>query len=124
MRLSLWKKLLFAGLPTLLLLAIAEGLVRVTGAAESCPTYASSKLWACDPLLYFKTRPELVVAGGLNQQGFRGRDFGPKKPATYRILSIGDSCTFGITAVEDGLFAPEPYPQRLERIIAERVGPG
>lgn len=121
MQLKLWKRLLFASLPTLLLLVVAESLVRYTGAAETCPTYQHSLLWTCDPLLYFKTRQG--VAEGLNQQGFRGRDFGPKKPGIYRILAIGDSCTFGMTARDDGIFAEEPYPLKLERIIAERVGP-
>jgi lysophospholipase L1-like esterase len=119
MQLSPWKSLLFASIPTLVLVAAAEGLVRLTGAAESCPTYQSSLLWVCDPILYFKTRATVPVA--LNKDGFRGRDFGPKAPRMYRILALGDSCTFGITSQDEGTFAKVPYPQRLEHLIAQRT---
>jgi lysophospholipase L1-like esterase len=124
MRLSLCKKLFFASVPTVLLLALVEALLRLTGAAEKCPTYKGQLLWECDPILYFKTRTTLPVADGINRRGFRGRDFGPKTPGTFRILALGDSCTFGVAGVDGLAFLVEPYPERLEHLAAGRIGPG
>ncbi len=127
-RLSMRRKLLYACLPTLMLLCIAEVIIRLTGAAERCPGYRQSFLLACDPILYFKPNPHQVIFGvPLNAAGFRSRDFGPKAPGAYRILALGDSCTFGVIAPDTRnslAYIPEPYPQRLERIAAERLGPG
>lgn len=118
-------KLVFAFVPMLVLLGCAELLIRLTGAAETCPTTTKSLAWVCDPLLYFKNNPELDVLGEpLNQAGFRGREFLPKQPGVFRILSIGDSCTFGIAASDRGFYEREPYPQLLERMIERELGPG
>ena len=45
----------------------------------------------------------------------------------YRILALGDSCTFGVTSPGPGTpleYVREPYPQVLDRILAERRGKG
>jgi len=119
---ALWKKLIFAAFPTVLLVAVAETLVRLTGAAETCPTYRSSKIWTCDPILYFKARPD--AAPDMNSRGFRGREPGKKEPGTYRILALGDSCTFGFASLGGRSLVPAPYPQRLQELVDERAGPG
>jgi len=119
------KKLVFTFIPVLFFLGSAEMLVRLTGAAETCPSASKSPIWVCDPLLYFKNNPELVVHGKpLNRAGFRGREFLAKEPGVFRILSLGDSCTFGIAPVDQGLVLREPYPQLLERSMRLARGPG
>jgi lysophospholipase L1-like esterase len=127
LQLSTVRMLVYASLPTLALLCLAEFTVRLTGAAESCPAYHDSFMWMCDPILYFKANPYQVINGHrlVNRAGFRGDEFGPKRPGTYRIIALGDSCTFGVAATpEGGFYVAEPYPQRLQRMAAERLGPG
>lgn len=124
-RLTPAKRLLFAVVPLLVLLLLAEVVVRSTGIATYCPSqYESSPIWACDPVLQFKLKPSLVVNGRpLNGAGFRTHEFTPKRSSVYRVLSIGDSCTFGVVAGQSFEFVPEPYPQKLEHLIVERTGP-
>jgi lysophospholipase L1-like esterase len=124
--LSVSKKLVFAGVTFLLLLAVAEVVVRLTGAAETCrSSYKDSPLWSCDPILSFKLKEGLAPAGKpLNRAGFRTHEFGPKRPGTYRIIALGDSCTFGMIVNKFFEYIEKPYPQRLEEIAAERVGAG
>ena len=62
----------------------------------TCPTLVRSVLWVCDPILHFRTNPDLVVNGRpINARGFRGEEFGPRTPGIYRVVALGDSCTFG-----------------------------
>ena len=125
---SLAKRLVFAAIPLLLSLGALELGVRVLGLDQTCPNaYKEAGVWACDPILNFKLRPDLIAGGQpLNAAGFRTHEFGPKAPGVFRILTLGDSCTFGIIATPEQPFAyiPEPYPVRLERLAAERLGPG
>ncbi|MGD0949614.1 MAG: SGNH/GDSL hydrolase family protein [Candidatus Binatia bacterium] len=129
LQLSTIRMLVYATLPTLVLLCVAEFTVRLTGAAQSCPGYSDSFLWACDPILYFKANPYQVINGHrlINHAGFRSDEFGPKRSGTYRIIALGDSCTFGVTlpkTKKDEFYIAEPYPQRLQRMVTERLGPG
>lgn len=123
---KLYKKIAFSCIPILFLLGIAEGLVRITGAAETCPSFREPQLWVCDPLLRFKTNPKLLVNDQkLNSAGFLAKEFEPKPPGVFRILSLGDSCTFGVTAGHRVIrYAWRPYPQRLEKLMAARLGEG
>lgn len=117
---------MFALLPTVVLLLAAEGLVRWWGAAERCPAYEDEILWACDPILYFKLNPGQRFGGKpLSREGFRGPDFGPRRPGVTRLLALGDSCTYGVLAPTDDSgfrILDEPYPARLDRLAAERLG--
>jgi lysophospholipase L1-like esterase len=62
---------------------------------------------------YWLPRPGAPL---INRQGFRGRDWPePKAPGVTRIICLGCSCTLG---------GQEPYPQRLERLLAEAGLPG
>ena len=128
LQLSTIRMLVYATLPTLVLLCLAEFTVRLTGAAEGCPGYRDSFLWVCDPILYFKANPYQTINGHrlINRAGFRSDEFGPKRAGTYRIIALGDSCTFGVTSptTKEEFYIAEPYPQRLQRIVAERLGPG
>ena len=126
LQLSTIRMLVYATLPTLVLLCLAEFTVRLTGAAQGCPGYPDSFMWVCDPILYFKANPYQVINGHrlINHAGFHSDEFGPKRAGTYRILVLGDSCTFGVIGRKDGFYIAEPYPQRLQRMVAERLGPG
>jgi lysophospholipase L1-like esterase len=116
------RKLLFASLPTLLLLGVfALGFL---GAPEDDPWLNSSPLWGpgdpfyakdprrrnhlADPQLIWRGRPGYegeyhYQAGGAvdrfrnNAFGFRGDELADPKPAgTTRILNVGDSATWGL----------------------------
>jgi lysophospholipase L1-like esterase len=120
------RALAVAVVPLALLLAAAELAVRATGAAESCPNvFSDAELWVCDPILHFKANPALRPNDqALNREGFRSAEFGPKRPGVYRILALGDSCTFGYIAHATIGFVAQPYPLRLERLVERRNGPG
>lgn len=109
--------------PVTCLLLLLELAVRVTGAAEGCSARASvSEFLVCDPILGYKVNPDREPLGeALNAAGFRTHEFAPKPPGVYRILALGDSCTFGVIGLT---YVSEPYPRALERRIAERAGPG
>lgn len=119
-------RILLGCLPAACLLVFAEVAIRMTGVAERCSSQPTSILWVCDPLLYFKSNPGQVIHGQhLNADGFRGHEFGPHRPGVYQILTLGDSCTFGVISPgeRDGLeYIDEPYAQRLDRLLAERRG--
>jgi lysophospholipase L1-like esterase len=115
------KLLVFAMIPALVLLVLAEGIVRFFRLDEGCPApaYAKSPLWVCDPLLQFRLNPSLWVDGGLNSRGLRGPEYDPGAP--YRILALGDSCTFGMG--EGVSIIEAPYPKRLND-LAQQHWPG
>lgn len=108
----------------MLLLAVAELLVRWTGASERCPGYENNLLLACDPVFFFRANPSQVIHGKpLNRHGFRTHEFTPKKPGTLRVLALGDSSTFGVISpgpARSLVWLREPYPEKLERLAAER----
>lgn len=53
----------------------------------------------------------------INAQGFRGRDFGPKRAGVVRIVTLGASSTFGYYDRDD-----ETYPVLLEAALNARGG--
>jgi len=110
-----------------LMLVALEVVVRITGAAETCPNrFSNSDIWVCDPILHFKLAPEIGPnEKTLNSHGFRSEEFGPKQEGVFRILSLGDSCTFGYIAREEGIgYVVQPYPLKLQRFVERRVGQG
>lgn len=123
-----WKKVLFSAVPFAVLLGTAEAVLRWTGAAQQCSETLTDSVKAigqCHPILGYTAYPGRSVHGQkFNTHGFRSREFVAKPPGVYRILSLGDSCTFGMTSFHEGFFAPKPYPQKLEDLAAERLGPG
>jgi lysophospholipase L1-like esterase len=123
-RIGAGKRIVFASLPLLALAGMAELFLRVTHLAESCPNrFSDSQVWVCDPILHFKVNRELRPTGQpLNSEGFRGDEWRPKPPGVYRILALGDSCTFGYIARENIGFVKQPYPLKLQRLIERRVG--
>src|SRR5437588_1463582 len=102
----------------LLCLAVAEGVLRLRG-------YGNLEIYQPDPVLYWKLKPNqncYTKVGHkplhVNAQGIRGPDFSPRKPpGTFRILSLGDSRTFGW-----GLSDEETYSHQLETMLRQHAG--
>jgi lysophospholipase L1-like esterase len=118
------KKWLFALIPLFGFLMTAEIAIRATGAAEVCPGGDISSTLVCDPLLHFKINPKQVIFGEpINTAGFRGREFSPKRSGVFRILTLGDSCTFGSAPPELAHYIKMPYGQLLERMVEVKHGP-
>ena len=55
----------------------------------------------------------------INSQGFRGAEIPSAKGDAYRIVTLGESTTFGLTLEKDD----RPWPEILERLIQERLKP-
>ena len=118
-----WKRLLqnlalSAGV-FLMCLAVLEVVLRLCG-------YGNLEIYEPDPKLYWKLKPNQDCYTKINHepvhvntQGTRGPEFQVAKPAnTIRILSLGDSRTFGW-----GLSDAETYSRRLEGLLQAYVGP-
>jgi lysophospholipase L1-like esterase len=102
-----WKLVLYSLTPALLLLFGAEAVVRIGGL--DTPTVKTARLpeetvglLRLDPDLFWSLRPGLrVVSQGAtvvtNDLGLRTRAVGPRQPGELRILSLGESTTFGAT---------------------------
>ncbi|MEK7686441.1 MAG: SGNH/GDSL hydrolase family protein [Verrucomicrobiota bacterium] len=88
--------------------------------------YGNVEIYEADPLLYWRNKPNqnrrTTVERKpvhINSQGTRGPEFSLQKPAnTIRILTLGDSITFGW-----GLSEPETYSGLLEKHLQEALGP-
>jgi lysophospholipase L1-like esterase len=107
------------------LMVSAEILIRWTGAKEVCPGGDISSILVCDPILHFKINPKQVIYGEpINQAGFRGREFLPKRSEVFRVLTLGDSCTFGLAPPEFAHYIKMPYARLLERMVEVKHGPG
>jgi lysophospholipase L1-like esterase len=117
-----WKawlqNLALAGFSVLLCLAVIEGVLRLNG-------YGNVEIYVPDPRVFWKLKPNqncYTKIGHkpvhINSQGTRGPEFDPVKPAnTLRILSLGDSRTFGW-----GLTEAETYSGRLEQLLRQYLG--
>ncbi len=126
-RISTGRRLLFGSIPLLALVGLTEICVRITQVAENCPNrFSGTQIWTCDPILQFKLSPDLDVLGGrLSSAGFRTHEFRPKRAGVYRILALGDSGTFGqLQRGEAYGYVNNPYPLALEKLLADRIGPG
>jgi hypothetical protein len=120
-RLKRWlQRLALMGGTFLLCVAISEFVLRLAG-------YGNVEIYVPDPVLYWRLKPNQDCYTKIdrkpvhiNSRGTRGPEFQVPKPAnTLRILSLGDSKTFGW-----GLTETEAYSGRLEKLLQERVGPG
>ena len=96
--------LLLAGVATSL--AIAEGIARLSGAADEKPTG------------YRPVRTGRRAAGPFNSRGHRDAERVIPKPAgVRRVVSLGDSFAYGV-----GVELDDTYAQRLERALNRRPG--
>lgn len=66
-----------------------------------------------DPLLYWKLKSKKTGVA-VNSLGARGKEFSKaKKPGVFRIVCLGDSCTYGSAIAHD----EDTYPDILEKIL-------
>lgn len=87
--------------------------------------YGNLEIYEPDPKLYWRLKPNQDCFTKvdhrpvhINALGTRGPEFQMEKPAgTFRILSLGDSRTFGW-----GLAEEETYSRRLEHLLKEFQG--
>lgn len=101
-----------------LCLALAEGVLRSMG-------YGNVEVYQPDPVLYWRLKPNQTCFTKIghkpvrvNAQGTRGPEFQPAKPPnTLRVLSLGDSRTFGW-----GLSEAETYSGVLEESLRAHLG--
>lgn len=97
---------------------ICEVILRLYG-------YGNLEIYQPDPLLYWKLKPNQDCFTKvdhkpvhINSHSTRGPDFDPIKPAnTFRILSLGDSRTFGW-----GVSDQETYSERLRAMLQNKIG--
>jgi lysophospholipase L1-like esterase len=123
------RRWIFAVLPALCLLALGEGAVRLAVLAE--PTLRSlplgpetAGLFRQDEDLFWSLAPDLdlpflghrVVTNSL---GLRSPPIEPKQPGEYRILSLGESSTFG-----SGVAGEQTYTAGLVAELAARGAGG
>jgi len=121
---SRWKRLrqnlALSGVAFFLCSAVLEGALRLCG-------YGNLEIYQPDPKLYWKLKPNqncYTKIGHkpvhINSQGTRGLEFQTEKPVnTIRVLSLGDSRTFGW-----GLSDEETYSRRLEQLLQGYVSRG
>ena len=101
-----------------LCVAALEIILRLAG-------YGNLEIYAPDPKLYWKLEPNqdcFTKIGHepvhINSHGTRGPEFATQKPPdTIRILSLGDSRTFGW-----GLSEAETYSGRLQQLLQQKIG--
>jgi len=117
-----WKRLLqnFALAFGVFLLCgvLAEIALRLAG-------YGRLEIYQPDPKLYWRLKPNQDCFTKIdrkpvhiNSQGTRGPEFATEKPAgTFRILSLGDSRTFGW-----GLSQSETYSEQFGQLLQAQLG--
>ena len=118
----LWRRIVFALVPVCVLFGILEGVVRVAGwdhaTLQSVPLPEErAGLIQPDQTLFWSLRPDTHAIWqdtqiSVNHAGTRGAEIATKQPGELRILSLGESTTFG-TAVSDD----ETYSARLEALL-------
>ena len=117
-----WKRLLqnlaLSFVTFFLCVAALEIVLRLAG-------YGNLEIYEPDAKLYWKLKPNQDCFTKIdhkpvhiNSHGTRGAEFTVEKPAnTFRILSLGDSRTFGW-----GLTEAETYSDRLQQLLQQKVG--
>ena len=99
---------------------VLEIVLRIAG-------FGNVEIYVPDPLLYWKLKPNQDCYTKfdhkpvhVNSRGTRGPEFQVPKPAgTLRILSLGDSKTFGW-----GMTEAETYSGLVEKMLQQHVGSG
>jgi lysophospholipase L1-like esterase len=130
------RKTIYAVAMVLVFFGVLELSLRVVGFSDHAddtrfvlnPEWDYPEIFLKDHELFWKFRPDQVIASGffvegeyhINRHGLRGPDFSPQKsPGTYRIICLGNSCTFGWRVGESDV-----YPRRLEAILDESAPDG
>jgi lysophospholipase L1-like esterase len=126
-------------LSTAILLGGLEVFVRATGLEQIVAGRVSARLYPAptkggeglfttrvfDPVLSWRLRPNGWLPGRIghiNSLGFVGKEIEWTKPeGTTRILTLGDSVTYGLWACGHGRFCRHnPYPSALEALLWQR----
>lgn len=110
------QNLALAGGSFVLCLGLLELGLRLAG-------YGNLEIYLPDARLYWRLKPNQNCFTKvdhrrvhINAQGTRGPEFAVEKPpGTFRILSLGDSRTFGWGLADD-----ETYSRRLEKLLGEQ----
>ncbi|MCB1152189.1 SGNH/GDSL hydrolase family protein [bacterium] len=123
------KRLAFALIAALLTVGALEAGLRLVGfeyeSFFECPDWwtrcSTNPIFVGDPLLFWRLKPnansdlniESRATQYVNSQGFRDYETPVEKaPNELRVISLGDSCTFG-----DGVANWEAYPEVLEELV-------
>lgn len=118
------KLVLYALLPAIILVCLAEAVVRLGGLDQ--PLAGSiffgnpgqhDPIHQADPELFYSLRPNLKTTWQgrpvtTNHLGLRGPEIGPKQANEFRILCLGESSTFGAMVSDE-----ETYAARLEELL-------
>jgi len=97
------KLFLFGATTTILFFAVLEGFSRLVGTIQFPPAPLVSELFArwshnheYDPLLFWRLRPGSTIQRDMiNSLGLRGPEVTDKTADEFRVLSLGESTTFG-----------------------------
>ena len=117
-RKRLWQKIALFLATLVFCFGLLELILRLQG-------FGNLEIYQPDPILYWTLKPNQNCYTKIghkpvrvNSHGTRGREFTPEKPAgTFRILSLGDSRTFGW-----GLAEEETYSAQLEKLLQDKAG--
>ncbi|MFN3408743.1 MAG: SGNH/GDSL hydrolase family protein [Limisphaerales bacterium] len=117
-RKRLAQNLALSGFVFVLCFVVLELVLRIAG-------YGNLEIYAPDEKLFWRLKPNQQCFTKVNRKpvrvnshGTRGPEFPVEKPpGTIRILSLGDSRTFGW-----GLSEAETYSGRLQAVLQERLG--
>jgi len=94
------------------------------GEHDGVLTYTETNEFALDKDLIFsntkhslyKSTSGALIKNATNSLGYRGNEFTQKKRGVYRILTVGDSVTFGHGIDQND----ETYPKMLEKYLAAK----
>jgi len=116
---------LFFGLSELALRAVNFSF-ELTGKARTFPGNSFENYYRKHPVWFWEFQPNIVmyddrrgISYHINEQSLRApRRWEPRKPRdVFRVLCLGDSCTFGLM-----LDRRQIYPERLQALLAARLG--
>ncbi len=107
--------MVFALVPLLVLLGLAEGLGRLFPHRDATETFGGAV--EPDPELIWRLRPRATGSFGTNELGFRDTPYRPD--ADVKVLLLGDSVSWGHGVRDYGLC----YPWRLEQALQRRCAP-
>jgi lysophospholipase L1-like esterase len=112
------RRALFAVVATFLVLAAVESAVRLGGWATLPAETTFTDVYNPEfKMLPGAPNPYAEVSEQLNKQGFRGPGLAAEKaPDTVRVISLGDSTTFGV-----GVDWDQAYSHLLETLFARRA---
>ena len=127
---SIRRKLAFALIPVLGLLIVTELILRVTGIADSTVMPLSlpgedSNIHRADEHLFWAMWPGVEVpfqgvTVTTNSRGLRNAELRDKRPGEFRILSLGESTTFGAKVENDETYSAQLQAQLNRRDPAQR----